>query len=482
MCSFKMNFKRKFRQIAHMKTLLLFLCTMVLCSLTIHELAYLPKNVSRQIGIISRSVVPIIKQLEGSLTKTHWRNGPLTDNTTFVQVRGTNVFMYSAYYDDRDKDQGPVIRVLALTPKRELKLVYCIYVTDSGKRVCCGQAVKIRINPQLLNVPYPTSIAVFYLCKCENLPSKPTSMRVTLVPQSCSILMDIERFLTPEKSNELWVRVAFPSGRSSSSYSQKDQFRVCIPPVFGLTLKKLTPLLRTFESNLFFGADRIVLYNHSLPADTESFLESYISEGKVELLNWPLSRTGLLSQHQIHYHGQNLAINDCLYRNQGATHYLLITDLDELIVPRKHDTWRDLMNQLDASPGAGSFLFCHTHFDYNATNEPELYYFDEYRRSDRILTGRIRSKMMVRPDLVVSVGVHETFQLVDGFSQVVVPRDLGLLHHYNRNVPVPGPFVNDTRMTDLKNKFRTQLQKRLGLLNGIKLGQMTQKRSLSMFN
>ena len=50
----------------------------------------------------------------------------------------------------------------------------------------------------------------------------------------------------------------------------------------------------------------------------------------MDLLPWNLD---MISQKEIRTEGLFAALNDCLYRNMKTVQYLLMMDLDELIIP-----------------------------------------------------------------------------------------------------------------------------------------------------
>ena len=50
----------------------------------------------------------------------------------------------------------------------------------------------------------------------------------------------------------------------------------------------------------------------------------------MDLLPWKLD---MISQKEIRTEGLFAALNDCLYRNMKTVQYLIMMDLDELIIP-----------------------------------------------------------------------------------------------------------------------------------------------------
>ena len=63
--------------------------------------------------------------------------------------------------------------------------------------------------------------------------------------------------------------------------------------------------------NRVFGVERFQFYNESVGARVESCLREYIRRGIVQVQPWTLPTD---IAEVIYYHGEILAINECLYR------------------------------------------------------------------------------------------------------------------------------------------------------------------------
>ena len=75
---------------------------------------------------------------------------------------------------------------------------------------------------------------------------------------------------------------------------------------------------------------RFTMYNDTVSPEVSCLLEHYTRTGVLTLLPW---RLDLASQKEIRTEGLFAALNDCLYRNMGRVQYLVMMDLDELIIP-----------------------------------------------------------------------------------------------------------------------------------------------------
>lgn len=74
----------------------------------------------------------------------------------------------------------------------------------------------------------------------------------------------------------------------------------------------------------------------------------------MEMVPWPIdkhlnpSRGWLHSEHggDVHYFGQLTTLNECIYRSMERSRYVLLNDIDEIIMPYQHKDLMSLMNTL----------------------------------------------------------------------------------------------------------------------------------------
>ena len=73
----------------------------------------------------------------------------------------------------------------------------------------------------------------------------------------------------------------------------------------------------------------------------------------MEVHQWPLplqtDHWPPLGDPDIHYFGQVAAQNDCLHRHTFTSRYLVFTDLDEFIIPRRVANWSELLRDREAA-------------------------------------------------------------------------------------------------------------------------------------
>jgi hypothetical protein len=252
----------------------------------------------------------------------------------------------------------------------------------------------------------------------------------------------------------------------------------------------MTPLSNNFsdhyqfvemmEVNRMFGADHFVFYNYQIGRQLHPYLEYYTENGIADILPWNLPvkvdpYLGIAYNiPEIHYFGQLVALNDCLYRNMFTSRFLVFTDLDEIIVPRHDATWNNMLERVttkESDVTRGAWMFQNTFFrsewdsDQNAAalaKNLRLTTILKTRREEYIYPAYMRSKVIVKPQLVNMMGTHFVHVFLNEYNTntfEVDPSD-GLLHHYRVGFDdhEHDEFVLDTYMQKYEDKILDRVQ------------------------
>lgn len=218
-------------------------------------------------------------------------------------------------------------------------------------------------------------------------------------------------------------------------------FTVCLSP---LTLQYAAAfdLVEWIELNRILGADKFTVYNHSIASNVLRVLDYYTKRGVVEIFQWnlPISVPNVRGDKipsEIHYFGQVVALNDCLYRNKKFSKFVVNVDLDEFIIPHsdKIQTWHDLV-----SNNKTAYLFRNTFFkkewscDINKTKISNLTTVNQYpfvtlkklQHERKVFVPKIRSKYFARTSDVFKLMIHEIPGVITEFVQT----NTAMLHHY----------------------------------------------------
>ncbi|MEQ2301292.1 hypothetical protein AMECASPLE_034425, partial [Ameca splendens] len=196
------------------------------------------------------------------------------------------------------------------------------------------------------------------------------------------------------------------------------------------------------------GVNRVVIYKTSCGPDLDRLLQSYKQEGFVEVVPWPIdkhmnpSRGWLFSSHggDIHYFGQLTTLNECIYRSMERSRYVLLNDIDEIIMPYQQDNLKSLMDGLQAQyPNVGVFLIENHIFPKKLFEPSGRFHLPQWNRVPgvNILEHVYREspdqniyhphKMIVQPRMVEQTSVHSVLRFFG--QQYKVPLDVCRIIH-----------------------------------------------------
>ncbi|XP_067660422.1 uncharacterized protein [Haliotis asinina] len=216
----------------------------------------------------------------------------------------------------------------------------------------------------------------------------------------------------------------------------------CYPAVHG-NFTDVNTLVTALETNRYFGTDKFIFYNYSIPDQVRKVLLQYEREGIVEIRNWTLP----FPPGEIHYWGQMASMHDCVFSQLGVAKYVLLADVDEIVVPKSNVSLVDLADRLLntndplSSKVYGALMFRNTFFSCygNETNYmfPEKKIAKMFKMKAFLYTNRshlnrpqYRSKCLVKPEAVDQLHVHNVEKFFPGWTMYVVSPEDAVMHHY----------------------------------------------------
>ena len=204
-------------------------------------------------------------------------------------------------------------------------------------------------------------------------------------------------------------------------------------------------LVEMLEVNHILGVDLMVLYNHTSSQSVYPYIQSFQQDGLLDFYNWyhPLTERVVGT----HFFGNFILRNDCLYRYMYRSDYIIMTDIDEVIVPIENNrTLPALMSYISRSKGA-EYNFRHVCIPDEWPSDPSvksLYNVaNKYHIRTLLKTNRTRephprlhrSKYIVKPEHVVIAGVHTCESYVSRlFKRKHIHPQIGQLFHYRTSV------------------------------------------------
>lgn len=355
--------------------------------------------------------------------------------TSLKQGTDNDTAFFSAYYDDRKAAPSRPAVVVFGYHMKSLKNpnLRCVFTFKTGSSVCSSKPVE-GIGNSCINSHDDGKMATSYIYIC------PLSCADSVCNED-EIPLSVAMSTGPNcdgKSETISVQDCRP--KEAESAKRKKAFGVCPSPVYKLGLQDIIEFIETTK---VLGVDLVTLY--LMPGLDENMIrylqERYLKDGALEL---EMFQWREMYMHKIlHYNGQLLAIHDCIYRNMYRTEYLIVTDLDELIIPLKQNNYMDMIKSYKASPDTHNFHFLNRFFATNDNPPPTLpdcngltlpKYFHRTHQLRCAYSFSFRPKYIMRPQLVIQVAVHGVCQVTKG-KEYRVSANNAILGHFRNSIP-----------------------------------------------
>ncbi|KAI7797672.1 hypothetical protein IRJ41_019556, partial [Triplophysa rosa] len=359
---------------------------------------------------------------------------------SITPIKDSQHFMVSAFIDHR---LDGTIRVISIIDRHNLQPLYCAYCTIEHD--CKEAETDVWIHSDHFGFPFHVSDVI---CKGKH------------VQDATRVLISTK----PSLDNETHQYLPIQNRVISETF--KFNFTVCISNLFG-DYNNVLQYAQTIEMYKLLGVQRVVIYNTSCGPDLEKLLKHYEREGIVEIVPWPIdtflnpSPGWNFKEHKgdIHYYGQLTTLNECIYRHMYQSKYVLLNDIDEIIVPYKYANLPSLMKNLqDEHPNVGVFLienhiFPKTQFeDSGRFKRPEWRNISGINIMEHIYREPARKnvfnpkKMIVNPRMVEQTSVHSSLK---NFGETYhVPFDVCRIVHVR--VPLQGHLTKEQLAVDKK--------------------------------
>ena len=357
----------------------------------------------------------------------------------------------TAYFDNRTFPIS-VIVIIILQNKRKKKVGPNLFakVTMPDGTVWCQETEKMKSFP---NFFFPRKDVRHgpddYLCDLK---------KITLTQY-----VDLPNYIelsTNETCSDLLPRMpVFHEKRE-----KRVKFALCLHKgIFGYVKPDL--LIHFVEINKALGASIITIWIQNTTENVYPALLPYIKSGLVELLDWKVSVA-------MRNYGQFAVNNECLYRNIHRAEYLVLHDIDELLIPYKHDTWYELLEyvgkkinlshyasiRFDSLPWRREADSSKIHIDMGC-NMSLPYYFDMNYKA--IKMDYSRPKLMVSVDRSKSLYTHFVPSFFEGVErQYRLQTTIGCCHHY-RIPALHGSYKYDPIMKKFENSVMPSINKML---------------------
>uniref|UniRef100_A0A3P9HWW8 Glycosyltransferase family 92 protein n=1 Tax=Oryzias latipes TaxID=8090 RepID=A0A3P9HWW8_ORYLA len=389
----------------------------------------------------------------------------LASQQTITPLTNTKHFLVSAFMDQRVK--GFDVRIIGIFRRDSIHPLHCVFF-------CAGffsktTSASVLVHSDHFGFPFG---ATDVLCR---IPENCNATHVTLLTKQNPVNI----------SDHLWLPI-----RNKKTHNKETRlnFTVCISTLFG-DYNNVLQFTQSLEMYKLLGVNRVVIYNTSCGPELDRLLKSYSQEGFVEIIQWPInkylnpSRGWNFKEHggDLQYFGQIVTLNECIYRSMERSRYVLLNDIDEIIMPYQHDNLNSMMDMLQSQHSnlaeflVENHIFPKKHFEPSGrfhlprwNKVPGVNSLEHIYREDPDRNIYHPHKMIVQPRLVEQTSVHEV--LTKFGQRFKVPMEVCRIIHIR--VALRGSLKleqlhEDKRLWDFQEKLILNVDKalrRAGLL------------------
>ncbi|XP_039953878.1 uncharacterized protein LOC120770453 isoform X2 [Bactrocera tryoni] len=359
-------------------------------------------------------------------------------NNSWRQIGSkANHLIYSAYFDDRldvletindHNTKVPIgsLRIIAILPREFKETITCTIRFEDfvDKSIPIG-----KVQPLMEHHDHKYA-AYSFMCP---LYVNRNSTTIHL-PQSVAISYPSNRL---SQLSPTFVPISYPRDVDQLFAMSRPVVSVCVGPL-QQNYSNVLRVAEFVEMYRILGARHFYFYHLSASEEVMRLLRHYQSEGIVDVLQWNVPDE-LLSQ--VHYGGIMAQINDCVYRAMVVDNYryAATVDLDEVLVPLKHNSLAIFLRQCDEGR-TSAYVFRNVFF-YNLdindsfslpahTHNRFLYSQMKVRRTLEVMPTHQRSKCIVNTQSIIEMGNHFVWRNVPGYTETTMPLSVGLLFHY----------------------------------------------------
>ncbi|XP_077396051.1 beta-1,4-galactosyltransferase galt-1-like isoform X2 [Festucalex cinctus] len=365
---------------------------------------------------------------------------------TITHLNGTKHLLISAYADKRVPDKD--VRIIGIFKRDAGEQLDCIFCCQGS--LSSLSSATVLLHGSHFGFPY---VSTAVLCQT---PAGCRGSHVALVPAKQGADM----------GNLTWLPVR--NRKEMEQEERRFNLTVCISVMYG-NINNVLQVAQTLEMYRLLGVNKVVVYYISSGPELGRLLNIYNQEGFVEIVPWPIDRhlkpsSGWRfskSGGDLHYYGQLVTLNECIYRSMERSRYVLLNDLDEIIMPYRHQDLMSMMSELQQRhPDVSEFRIQAHRFPTKSVEPNGTFKLPQweglpglnilqyiYRKKP---TSLHLSKMIILPRLVEQTSVHSvTKQFGKKYS---VPEDVCRVIHFNDPETLTELRV-DRRLWDFQEKL-----------------------------
>lgn len=289
-----------------------------------------------------------------------------------LQSSNGTFYLYRAYYDVRRGIEAyPTVRILAMINRLSPPKLFCQlwfhHTSLSIQTVADYHNIWSKTWKNYLD-----DIFQPYFINCP-LMIRERAKADSLRPKSVSIY---EEPCSTKLTNHLPIDDNYVF---QFDHGMKDGFAVCVKALDFPTTDLSFRLIEWVELLKLVGANRISFYHYDVHPYMNAVLKYYQKEGFIHLQPMSLPGTELNVQSirreifkkkiAVRRQQEVIPYNDCFYRNMYHYRYIVLLDIDEIILPLQDFTWIEMLHRLKQT--------LRTNETYAAISARHVYFFHQ---------------------------------------------------------------------------------------------------------
>ena len=390
----------------------------------------------------------------------------------FQQLGTSSIYLISAFLDVRIVYKS-MVKIMALVPFSPPQL-FCRFIDQNGQVFPSSSLVK-PVPVLAMKIVKERCVWQEYILHCPLPEHAGGTTGVAVVATPCG-----------DPANYIGLATV---GAPPGSTQRNSTFGMCLSTLINYDDTHIGHLVQYLEINRIMGANYIYIYDiMGVSENFQRVLGYYQSEGLVRLIQWPIPEE-VTSVFNL---AQEMMVNDCVYRLMGKVNYVIITDLNELFLPLKYESWSHVMNNIESyftaegtncpSFSFSRFVACSPKTDTpKPIRDPLLSRF-MFPMDDLSIVGQKHfTRTIVKPLLADVIDVHYLYATIlednvincgynaqDGTSHEFLDR-LAIFLHYNFDRDALDSICvgkqRSRRHLNIMTRFRTVVHSKLYIIN-----------------
>lgn len=257
---------------------------------------------------------------------------------------------------------------------------------------------------------------------------------------------------------------------------------MCVPIVYGDFNSEA--LVEWFEFQKHFGVEKISMHIWNVSQENWKVFEYYRSDGILDIyrLDAPYNISYKFEKNkkkapQKPYFVEALYATDlveCMLRNNQRSQYIMLIDLDEILVPHKYNNFHELLNDYKE---ADSIRFPMVNFDvtcnFTVSGEKHFHFQRAFRKEPRSYLEQLPVKSIHKTSNCGMFTQHYCERYLKTPNITLIDYDVMMLRHYRRTAKCTSRdtsnFVEDTRLNRFANSLNFKMTETKNKIFGFKL-------------